>query len=110
MVFLDAAKAFNLVWISGLLFKLTILNFPFYLVQTISAYLRVQKFEASFQMATSSGRVILVWVVQGGLISRILVSLYVNDMPTPSRHVELSLYVNNMVIIAKSHSPTLLIS
>ena len=109
-VFLDVAKAFSPIWINGLLFKLMILNFQSYLVQTISAYLRVRKFEASFQKATSSGRVILVWVAQGGLIFPILVSLYVNDMPTPSHHLKLSLYVNTMVIIAKSHSPTLLIS
>jgi hypothetical protein len=34
-VFLDVAKAFDTVWINGLLYKLTILNFPSYLVHTI---------------------------------------------------------------------------
>jgi hypothetical protein len=29
-VFLDVAKAFNTVWIDGLLYKLTLLNFPSY--------------------------------------------------------------------------------
>ena len=104
------AKAFDAIWINGLLCKLMILNFLCYLVQTISACLRVRKFEASFQMATSSCRVIRVRVEQGGLISPILVSLYVNDMPTPSHHVELALYMNDMAIIATSRSPVLLIS
>jgi len=31
-VFLDVAKAFDTVWIGGLLYKLTLLNFPFYMV------------------------------------------------------------------------------
>jgi hypothetical protein len=35
-VFLDMAKAFNTVFIEGLLYKLTILNFPSYIVHTIS--------------------------------------------------------------------------
>jgi hypothetical protein len=110
VVFLDVTKAFDAIWIDGLLFKQTILNSPSYLVQTISAYLWGRKFEASFQMATSSCRVIRVWVAQGGLISPILVSLYVNDMPTPSHHVELALYASDMAIIATSRNPTLLVS
>jgi hypothetical protein len=35
-VFLDVAKAFDIVWIDGLLYKLTFLNFPSYKVHTIS--------------------------------------------------------------------------
>jgi len=79
-------------------------------LKTISAYTRVRKFEASFQTATSSPHVVRVWVAQGGLISPILVSLCVNDKPTPSHHVELALYANDMAISATFHSPTLLIS
>jgi len=48
-VFLDVAKAFDTVWIDGLLYKLTLLNFPSYIVHTISSYLRGRTFEASFQ-------------------------------------------------------------
>jgi hypothetical protein len=39
-VILDVAKAFDNVWIEGLLFKLTLLNRPSYLVHTILSYLR----------------------------------------------------------------------
>jgi hypothetical protein len=38
-VFLDVAKAFDTVWIDGLLYKLTLLNLPSYIVHTISSYL-----------------------------------------------------------------------
>jgi hypothetical protein len=43
--FLDVAKAFYTVWVDGLLYKVTILNFPSYLVKTISSYLNGQTFE-----------------------------------------------------------------
>ena len=36
-IFLDVAKAFDTVWIDGHLYKLTLLNFPSYIVQTISS-------------------------------------------------------------------------
>jgi len=49
--FLDVAKAFNTVWIDGLLYKLKLLNFPSYIVHTILYYLRDRTFEASLQTA-----------------------------------------------------------
>ena len=109
-VFLDVAKAFDTVWINGLLYKLTPLNFPSYLVHTIFSYLRGRTFEASFQTATSSRRGMRAGVAQGGLISPVLFSLYVNDMPTPSHHVELSLYADYTAVIATSRKPSLLVS
>ena len=49
-------------------------------------------------------------IAQGGLISSVLFSLFVNDRPPPSHHVELTLYVDGTVIIATSRKPTLLVS
>jgi hypothetical protein len=108
-VFLDVAKAFDTVWIDGLLYKLTLLNFPSYIVHTISSYLRGRTFETSFQTATSSRRVTRAGVAKGGLISPVLFSLYV-DMPSPSHHVKLALYSDDMAIIATSRKPTVLVS
>jgi hypothetical protein len=109
-VFLDVAKTFNTVWMDGLLYKLTILNFPSHTVHTISSYLQGRTFKASFQMARSSCRGTRAGVAQGGLISPVLFSLYVNDMASPSYHVELALYADDTAIIAMSCKPTLLIS
>jgi len=104
------AKAFDTVWINGLLYKLTLLNFPSYIVHTISSYLRDRTFEASFQTATSSRHSMKTGVAQGGLISPILFSLYVNDIPSPPHHVELALCADDMAIIATSRKPTLFVS
>jgi retron-type reverse transcriptase len=109
-VFLDVVKAFDTVWIDGLLYKLTNLIFPSYIVHTISPYLRGRTFESSFQTATSSRRGIRAGVAQGGLISPVLFSLYDNDMPSPSHRVELALYADDTAVIATSRKPTLLVS
>ena len=45
-------------------------------------------------------------LAQGELVSPVLFSLYVNDMPVPSRHVEL----DYTAIIATSRKPALLVS
>jgi hypothetical protein len=108
-VFLDVANAFYAVWTDGLLYKLTKLNFPSYFVHTISAYLRGRMFEASFLTATSSCRSMRAGVAQGGLICPVLFRLYVNDMPTPSHHVELAPSANDTAVIATSRKPMLLV-
>jgi hypothetical protein len=53
---LDLDKAFDTVWIDCLIYKLTVLNFPSYLVHTVSSYVQGRTFEASFQAAMSSHR------------------------------------------------------
>ena len=39
-VFLDVAKAFDTLWIDGLLYKLTLLTFPSYIINTDVGNLR----------------------------------------------------------------------
>ena len=108
-VYLDVAKAFDNVWIYGFLYKLTFLNFPSYVVNKISSYLRGWTFEASIQTATSY-QGIRAGLVQGGLTSPVLFSLYVNGRPSPSHHVEIAPYANDTAVIDTSRKPTLLVS
>jgi len=49
-------------------------------------------------------------VAQGGLISPVLFSLYVNVIPSPSHHVEFSLHEDNTANITTSRKPTLFVS
>jgi hypothetical protein len=48
-------RPFDTIWIEGLVYKLTILNFPSYLVKTISLHLHSQTVQMSFHLATSTG-------------------------------------------------------
>jgi hypothetical protein len=89
------AKAFDTVWVKGL-YKLTVLNFPSYLAKTIS-YLDCRTFQASFQSATSTRRVMWAGVAQSGLVSPVLFSMYVDHIPTPSRHVEVAQYADDIL-------------
>jgi len=42
-------------------------------------------------------------------MSPVLFSLYVNDMPSPSHHVNLAPYADDTAIMATSSNPTLLV-
>jgi hypothetical protein len=48
-------------------------------------------------------------VIQGRIVSPVLFILYVNDISTPSRHVELAIFGEDTVLVAKSRSPFLLV-
>jgi hypothetical protein len=104
---LIGATAFDTVWVEGLFHKLTILNFPSYLVKTLSSSPQVPNVLQISHIHTR--RTMRVGVAQGGLVSPVLFSLYVNDMLTPSRHVELALYADDTALIATSCSPLLLV-
>jgi hypothetical protein len=49
-------------------------------------------------------------LAQGGIVSTVLFSLYLNDMPAPSRHVELALYADETALVATFCSPSLLVN
>ena len=44
--FLDVAKAFDTVWVDGLLYKFTTINFTSYIVKTVFSYLKGRMFVA----------------------------------------------------------------
>jgi hypothetical protein len=108
-IFLDVAKPCYTLWFDGLIFKLTTLNFPSNLVRIISSYLHNRAFEAAFLTATYTRRCMRAGVQESGIVSPVLFSLYVHDMPVPSRHVELALYADDAAIKATSRKSALLI-
>jgi hypothetical protein len=65
--------------------------------------------QTSFQSAASTRRGMRAGAAQGGLVFPVLFSLYVRDMPTSSRHVELVQYADDTALIATSRSPSLLV-
>jgi hypothetical protein len=105
VVFPDVARVLDTVWVDGILYKLTILNFPLYFVKTISSCLKL--FKMSFQRATSTCRPMQAGVAQGGIIAPNLFSLYVNDTPSPFLHIKLALYAEDTAIISMSHQQAL---
>jgi hypothetical protein len=49
-------------------------------------------------------------VAQGGIAFPVLFILYVNDMPTPYRYVDLAPYADDSTLVATTRSPSLLIN
>lgn len=50
-----------------------------------------------------------VGVAEAELVTFVLFSLHVNDIPTPFRHVEIPQYAADTVLVVTSRSPSLLV-
>jgi hypothetical protein len=108
-VFLHVAKASDNVRVDSLLYKIRVLGFPLYFVKTVSSYFNSHTIEASVKIATSTSRHMRPGTAEGEIISPVLIILYVRKMSSPSRNFELSLYMENMAVIATSYQPGLLV-
>ncbi|GFW14287.1 RNA-directed DNA polymerase from mobile element jockey [Trichonephila clavipes] len=81
-VFLDIQKAFDRVWVSGLIYKLIINNFPPALIHLINSYLVNRSFQVKVNNTLSSTVFIKNGVTQGSLLGPILFNIYINDIPS----------------------------
>ena len=93
-VLLDIAKAFDTVWIDGLLYKLIQLNFPNYIVQLMTSYLKERKFTVLVGNTTSDINDIGEGIPQGSVLGPLLFLIYVSDMPLVTG-VSLSLFADD---------------
>jgi hypothetical protein len=80
-IFLYIEKAFATTWHSGLLYKLTELEFPTSLIKLISSFLSQRKFRVSVEGEMSTPRRMQAGVPQGFVLSPTLYNIYINDTP-----------------------------
>ncbi|GBP79128.1 Probable RNA-directed DNA polymerase from transposon BS [Eumeta japonica] len=83
-VFFDVAKAFDRVWLAGLIYKLYSLQVPDRLIITIQKYLANRHFTFRHERTHSTRRLIRAGVPQGSTLSPLLYSAYTNDVPRSS--------------------------
>jgi hypothetical protein len=90
-VVLDIEKAFNTTWHSGLLNKLTELEFLTSLINIIASFLTDRKCEVLVEGKFSTPRKIVTEDSQGSVLALTLYSLYTNHALTaPGTHLPLS--------------------
>jgi hypothetical protein len=78
-VFLDIEKAFDSSWLTGLLYTLSKLDFPFRLIKLISIFLSNRQFWVSLGGVMPTPKMIQAEVPQGSVLSSTLYNMYIND-------------------------------
>jgi hypothetical protein len=96
-VFLNIEKAFDTTWHSGLLYKLSKLNFSTRIIKLISSFLLQRKFRVSVEGKMSTPRYMQAGVPQDSVLSPTLYNLYINDTPQ-TIGVNLALFADDTCI------------
>lgn len=97
-LFIDIEKAFDRVWINGLLFKLLELRVPCYLGCWLKNYLMNRSFQVKIQGAVSSQRPIQASVPQGSILGPVLFLIFFNDVTerfTNLNNVSLAMFADD---------------
>jgi hypothetical protein len=96
-VFLDIEKAFDTTWQTGLLYKLSKLDFSVSLIKLISPFLYKKKLFVSVENEMSTPRIMKAWVPQGSVLSPTLFNMYVDDTPQ-AIGVHLALFADDICL------------
>lgn len=105
MLLLDIEKAFDKVWIDGLIYKLIQYNYPSALIKLIHSYMTDRKFKVTISGIKTSEILITVGVPQGSILGPILFIIFINDIPTFLK-TKLALFADDTAIYAQSFHAT----
>jgi hypothetical protein len=101
MVTLDLEKAYDTIWINGLLYKLIQNEFPAYLITFLFSYLRDRTFSVVINGAQLTPRTQRASLPQGAVLSPILFSYYISDIPR-LQHIHTALYADDAALLTQS--------
>lgn len=101
MTLLDIEKAFDTVWIDGIIYKLIKYKFPSYLISLISNYLRNRKFTVNINSSYSDTKLSEAGVPQGSVLGPVIFTYFINDIPKFQK-TKLAVYADDTAVIAHS--------
>ena len=102
MLCLDLTCAFDCVQHDSLLYKMSELRFPLYLLKAVDSFLSHPRFMVAIGITFSAVMETKVGVPQGSVISPTLFNVYVHDIPRPA-DVEMAQLADDPTYITASH-------
>ena len=101
-LFLDVEKAYDSVWIPGLIYKLIRLKFPDVYIHILASYLKDRSFQVKMEGELSTPRRIRAGVPQGSVLAPTLFNMFAADMPT-HENSQLAQYADDTALYSKSY-------
>lgn len=103
MACLDIEKAFDTVWIKGLVYKLIVMNYPKNLIKLILSYLSNRKFQVQINQHKSENKNTTAGVPQGSVLGPKLFTYYINDIPRFEK-TKIAIFADDTAVYAQSFS------
>jgi hypothetical protein len=101
LTLLDLEKAFDRVWIKGLLYKMHQAGLNINFIKLMSSYLTSRRIKVKVNNEISNEKLINAGVPQGSVLGPTLFNLYIHDMPQFAK-TNLALYADDTAIYAHS--------
>ena len=107
MLCLDLSSAFDCVRHDLLLYKMSSVGLPLYLLRIMDSFLSGRKFRVAIGFTMSESKDMTVGVPQGSVLSPTLFNVYVYDVPV-SEDIELAQFADDSAFLTSSHrTPTI---
>lgn len=103
MLLLDIEKAFDRVWVHGLLYKMIKLKLPIFIIKLISSYLTNRTFKVKLDNSFSKEKSIKAGVPQGSVLGPKLFNIFIHDLPD-FPNTKKALFADDTAIYAHSFS------
>lgn len=107
MITFDIEKAFDSVWHKGLLYKLSCLKFPLYLIKIIQSFISNRYFYVSIKNCKSNTFQILAGVPQGSVLSPTLYNIFTSDLNITKS--ERAFFADDTCLYKSARSPGIII-
>lgn len=104
MVSLDLRAAFDTVWHEAIIFKMTRLQFPIFIIKTIQAFLRNRTFVVRMGDFTTGEFPMPAGTPQGSVCSPLLFDVFTYDIPVDD-FVKTLLFADDTTVYATSDNP-----
>lgn len=102
MTLLDVQKAFDTVWINGLIYKMIKLQIPKHLTRLIYSYLTDRTIQVKIKNDISDKQKTKAGVPQGSILGPTLFNYFVNDIPTFEK-TKIAMYADDTATYAHSY-------
>ncbi|KAL1131661.1 hypothetical protein AAG570_011274 [Ranatra chinensis] len=111
LVILDSEKAFDSVWIEGLVYKLIVSGISSPISKLIHSFLINRKIRVKVGRVTSECATIPAGVPQGSVLSPTLFNLYTSDILSASiKGVQMAAFADDLALYSHSQSPKKLLN
>jgi hypothetical protein len=104
LVLLDMEKAYDSVWVEGLIYKLISFEVPEYLIAVLDSYLTGRSLAVTVDGCLSPTKWTTAGIPQGAVLSPLLYNLFTADMPQMT-HIQIALFTDDAALYTQSWRP-----
>lgn len=103
---IDLEKAYDTIWVRGLLYKMEVMNIPRHLIKITQEYLKERTFTVTHKSEESEKVKPKAGLSQGSALSPTLFNTFINDISS-TNYTQLTIFADDTAILSEGSNPTI---